>query len=849
MRYAVFGMGIIDRTRAIARQLLAQEQPQAPAQAPQVAPVADHVDPNFLARNARTFVHEVVQSTSALLNLVTGAGTHRDSTYYNQWATPRVLSENERAGMGRNALIAQALTKLPNTATREGWRVKITDERVEDGAAVADEIAAYEKKRSIPKHCGRADAKARQYGQALVVLGIQDGRPMSEPVDLDNVRTIQWAAVIDVRSFRPHELFQVEDENFTKVRTFHITDVNGFLEDGLRYGPNSLSSLTQTLDTERRNQGGQLIIHADRVLHFHTVDFLSVLDTLQEPLGAFFESMHGIRTAARESSMVIYKVGKQLRKAWSENSGLAQSHMSLVDRAKGVMNALVIDKDNEEVEMKSRSLAGLADVANPAMVFLTAALATPVTVFFGVSPGGFGKGEAERETWHEEVRAEFENAFEANLHKLHGYILVAKDGCNLPFDTQREIELNDLSPPDEETRSKLRSEAVDDLTKAYEKGGITRDEYRAAIAQIDDDYFRVTLTEEGKRVTKDALVGAIDGTVKILTAVGQGLIPAESAEIALSRLIPSSFDPEAAAEIMAPIKSRQVTAPTTPALATSTATGAAPGDIEDDSDGEEEVDELEIAWSEAAPPPDAQTAKKLAASGELGNITGREITLTAKAGLIPTYRNLLNKPVYSLAEVKAALLRRNGKLPTTTDKVRDAEPGLYTLVLVLRAPKDVARWVPYKGEEPSAPHVTLLYVGKIEPSKMIAIVDAVRRVMASAPPLRIDFDSVGYFDNEQRVAFARVLYTAELLDLHDALRAAVAETGVEIKQHPGPYTPHMTLAYLPPGEPYDGPYPAHGWTATEIEIWYDTLALPIACGEQSAIAAPHDESATLGIPQ
>src|SRR5690606_13205352 len=117
-----------------------------------------------------------------------GAGTHRDSTYYSQWATPRVLSETERAGMGRNALIAQALTKLPNTATREGWRVKVTDERVEDKAAVADEIAAYEKKRSIPRHCGRADAKARQYGQALVVLGIEDGRPMSEPVDLDNVR-------------------------------------------------------------------------------------------------------------------------------------------------------------------------------------------------------------------------------------------------------------------------------------------------------------------------------------------------------------------------------------------------------------------------------------------------------------------------------------------------------------------------------------------------------------------------------------------------------------------------------------------------------------------------------------
>lgn len=808
-------MGLIDRTLAAARQLLAVNAPAA-------TPTADVVsDANTLASGSRSLLGDLWYATSALYNAVTGVGTQRDSSRFNEWAVPRPLRRGELYGMGRNALILQALSKLPNTAMREGWRTIITEPDVEDTGDLSDQIAAYEQRLGIANKSARAMVRGRQYGEAMVLLGVDDGRPMSEPVDINNIRTIRWAAVIDVRYYQPHELYQADSPNFGTVKLFSITDINGVLEDGLRTGPNSLSFTSQVLTAERNQQGGQLLVHESRVLHFPTADYLPLLDTLQDSFGAFFEAMHGIRTGARESSTVVYSVNKWLRKTWSENAPLAQQHMAFVDRAKSSMNAWVIDPENEGVDIKSRSLGGLADLANPFMVWLSAALATPVTVLWGVSPGGFGKGEAERETWHEEARTYFYAVAVPQLRKVDTFIIAAQDGCQLPATTQFTIEINDLSPPDEEIRSNLRQAALVDLTTVFEKGGITRDEYRDALTALNDDYFRITLTKEGERVTKDALVGAITGTVAILQAAGKGEIPPESAEIALARLIPSSFDEDAAAKIMAPIIARQ--RPSTPVTA--------PGDIEDDEATTEQPSEVDIAWSQSPLPEDHMEASAIAA--ELGGIPTGRITRAHKAGLVEAWNVLGGKPRYSLSEVRRVVLEGNGKLPARVTDARERDD--YELAIMLRAPDDVARWVPYKAKDSSAPHITLLHVGDVPPARMLSIIDAVRRVLAQAPALDIAFDGVGYFDKtNKRVAFMRVRPTAALTELHHALRRAIVDCGVELEHPDRGFVPRLTLAYLEPGEDYEGPVPPTGWTACSAEIWYDSLALPIPCAEQFA---------------
>ena len=657
-------MGVIDRTLAsfvaAARTRLIGPDPvptESPIDAryPYAAPAADVVDnPNVLAASSRGLIGELLYSTGALYNAVTGVGTSRDTSYFNQWATARPLRRGELYGMGRNGLIVQALSKLPNTATREGWRVEITDETIEERGKLADQIAAYEARLGIGHHCARALTKGRQYGEAMVVLMIDDGRAMSEPVDTANIRTIRWAAPIDVRYYQPATLYQAGDEKFGQVETFRITDVNGFLEDGLRYGPNSLSFMVTSLDAERRQSGGEIIVHADRVLHFPTVDYLPLLDTLQDSFGAFFESMNGIRTAARESSVVVYKVSSWLRKMWSENAGLAQQHMRTVDASKSSMNAWVLDRDNEDVQVTSRSLGGVADLANPFMVWLGAALAMPQTILFGVSPGGFGKGEAEIETWHNEARAYFAAAVAPRLHTLHGYILAAQDGCRLPYDTQRTISLNDLSPPDEEVRSKLRSEALSDIRQLVKDDILTRREVRPAVASLVDDYFRPEVDLDAQDDAPLAPVGVFTGAIQLMQVLYPQGPPIAAGRELMQALASTYFNAENTPRIFPEIATLlAAAAPTSSNPSTPGNAPAQPPPIS--SDEEDAAAESDLRYSESTPPADAMPPKDVcSALDPQWGTRPLNLTLAAKAGKLTPYRNpLTGKTLYSLAEVKS----------------------------------------------------------------------------------------------------------------------------------------------------------------------------------------------------
>lgn len=800
-------MGIIDRTRALARSLL------GPATVPlqRAADVVD--DPNALAGSTRGMFGDLWYSTSAMYNAVTGIGTQRDPSFFNSWAIARPLQRSELYGMGRNGLIMQALNKLPSTATREGWVVDITEPDVEDKGEVSDTIAAYEQRLGSGQACARSMCKGRQYGDSFVLLGIDDGRPFSEPVDTTAIKTIKWAAVIDSRSFQPYSIFQANDANFGKVEKFLINDINGVLEDGLRYGPNSVGFQVDQLDVERTNQGGQLLVHSDRVLHFPTADYLPLLETLQDSLGAFFEAMNGIRTGARESSTVIYKISDWVRKMWSENSGLAKLHMAFVDRAKSSMNAWVVDKENEDVQITSRSLGGLAQLADPFMVWLAAALAMPVTILWGVSPGGFGKGEAERETWHEEVHAFQTNVLAPQLRKLHGYILAAEDGCQLPADTQREIIFSDLSPPDETTRSELRNSASMEIRQLYKDDLISRKEGRAAIAQLADDYFRLELDTDLQDKPPPPSAGLFTGGVQLMQGVREGIPPA-SARAFLGGLASEYFDEARLLQIFPD-------APTQPAALTTAAPGVLPADEEDDS---EETDEFESLWSTAAPPADANTAKKLVEIGDFPSyVTGLMITNAAKAQRFPTYKSLHAKPrpLYSLREVKQAILSVNEAAPA-------ADHGPRSLCIALKLPPAFARFVPYKAEDDSPPHVTLVYVKEVDPRDFDALLAELHMTFADIEPFDVTHTGdVGYFDTpavtakSQRVAYAVTEFATDTQALFNELADAIESFGLSVQRHGDTFVPHTTLAYLQTAdETYVGSVPEGTWSAIEVEVWY-----------------------------
>ena len=791
---------------------------------------ARDIDPNNLTSGSGSRYGPYLQSASALVNAFTGQGTSRDPSSFNLWSTPRTLNRVERHGMGRNALVKQALGKIPDTATREGWDVRILDDSVEDKQAVTDQIRTYEQRLAITNRINRALFRGRQHGQALVILGIEDGRSFADPVDVDNIRTIHWAAVIDARDFNPYKLAPSTSEHFGSVEIFEVTNINGVLEDGLRYGADSVSydydTWSGVLESEATNGGGQLYVHMDRVLYFPTGDYYSLLDSLQDSLGAYFETMGGIRTAAREASMLKYKVNNNKRQQWSANAELAKNHMRLVQLAKSAFNAFVLG-DDEDVSVLTRPLAGIADLANPIMAWVAASLSIPNTIFWQVSPGGFGKGESERETFHEDVHAFQEQILTPQLTRLHAYILAAFDGAQLSPTTKREIHYNDLSPPDEEMTSKLRNEALAELRLEAKDGLITRKEFRAVAEKLHDPYYQLTLEDEFTEIAPPAQVGIFTGSLALLTSIyGEGNIPLGAARALMLALDPVHFNSGNISQIVPDID----TAPTMPSTGGSGGPDEPDGStvppLADDEDAAHEPTEVDLVWEDIDWPADADTAKNLAALPELDRdgVRSFHIKRLAREGHLRALKpkGYSREPGFSLQEVKRALLERHGHLAAETSATDVRDYGAQSLCVMFKLPPKLARCVPYNEVHPGPPHVTLVYCKHVEADDVAEIVSSLELTLASigSPELRVSGDEPDYFDTPKgRCAYAPVTFGDRQDDYFEAAADAFAAHGYEIERFDSGYTPHVTLAYLAEGETgYEGLAPEGSWLAEKALV-------------------------------
>jgi RNA 2',3'-cyclic 3'-phosphodiesterase len=108
--------------------------------------------------------------------------------------------------------------------------------------------------------------------------------------------------------------------------------------------------------------------------------------------------------------------------------------------------------------------------------------------------------------------------------------------------------------------------------------------------------------------------------------------------------------------------------------------------------------------------------------------------------------------------------------------------------------KGKARWV-----RPENLHVTLKFIGYIEPAKSDAIRAALSAVHCSQP-VDLIFRGLGFFPNENRprVLWAGMEASPNLVALAGAVDRAVASQGIPLETRP--FTPHLTLArFDPPG--------------------------------------------------
>jgi len=143
-----------------------------------------------------------------------------------------------------------------------------------------------------------------------------------------------------------------------------------------------------------------------------------------------------------------------------------------------------------------------------------------------------------------------------------------------------------------------------------------------------------------------------------------------------------------------------------------------------------------------------------------------------------------------------------------------------------RLPPEVAEgFSPLGDEDRSPPHVTLLYLGRVDLDRQDEVLDIIHSAVASwGRPTRAYHTGIDYFEQpfrDGRCAINRVRFDDDLSDLRHRLREALLDAGHGVEDgFPLVYQPHTTVAYLDgPEATWDAPVPGGEWVVTELEVW------------------------------
>ena len=618
---------------------------------------ADSADANALAAAPRG----AGGGTGILTNLLSGINTSEDQAWWDTWFQRRTLTDEQRSALGADPLVRRILRLPGDDATREGWDVKVsTKHPLLTDAQVSEAIADYERREGIDLASRLRDAsiRRRQHGAALILLGIDDGLPMDQPVDLDKIRRIWWTAVIDWRDFeygavigprgevqdwstigeKDKEKFAPGAHLFGQVASYKITDLNGVLLDGVRDGDAFRASATATLNST------QITVHADRVLYLPYDRALPLLDQLQDSLAAYFRGMSGLTRAIDRASLFVWRVANHVAQSWSENHGIGARRIRDAMKSWSAMSAIVIDKTDEDITaLGSGSSAGLGDALTPIMHWICAASGIPATRLFGTSPGGFGSGEGERADYNDSIRA-LQGDFSQYIRKFARYALASADGLDWVVPSGAiDIVWEDLDAPTDTERAALLSTNASTAIALMTAGFFEIGELRALMPEIELDRG----ARETAKLTAHLAPEQIDTLLKVIKD-GVGIPPA-----GVRAMLTAAGIPPMLALLVAPEPPLLPPAPgELPPLA------GAPGETPETADGQG-GDPLVDAPAPAPPPPppsryippDALPARELA---PIMDIPSRRLSLMAERGQIRAYIRLNGQAVYSRAEVMAA---------------------------------------------------------------------------------------------------------------------------------------------------------------------------------------------------
>lgn len=398
----------------------------------------------------------------AYVNMVASLGTQRDKASYGQFATLERVSSEVLERMYAGDWLSRKIVQRPaQDMLRAGWywhdmsASAVT--RLDDGL----------KPLHVVERLQELLVKVRLYGWAFLMLGIDDGLTLDQPLDKSGIKpgSLQFLTVLTDQELRPvptsvirpelsagrlalPEWYDLVIANTPKGRVHHSRIIRMDQDEGIG-------------DPERKGW--------------------SVLQSIYQELLRYASVNAGAASLLHEAKIDVIRTPGLVDRL-IDSAQQVMERFAAVGLMKGLNGMLVLDKE-EEYDSKSYAFGGLPELMREFAIQTAGAADIPYTILFGQSPAGMNAtGEHDTRNYYDGIATRQE--WQLRPIMQHLLSLVAQ---SLGITEQVQFTFNPLWQLDPKTRSEIEK-SNSERDKTYLEAGVITEEQVARQLVADGTY-------------------------------------------------------------------------------------------------------------------------------------------------------------------------------------------------------------------------------------------------------------------------------------------------------------------------------------------------------------------------
>lgn len=331
------------------------------------------------------------------------------------------------------------------------------DESLRSFIQAEDEVIEELNRLNVKSYLTDACKDARLFGGSVLVAFVDDGRSLTDELDVENINRIS--------TFRSYDRWQVTWQP-TDIITDYMDENFG---DPLIYTIQPVSGLPFEVHKSRlwRFRGGRTSA-LDKYKNLGWDD--SVIQPIYYALRNLGNTMNSCAEIVQEFITGVLYVDGLTRMMSLQEYSKVEARLHDLKLRRSTANMLTLDSESEKYEKLTSTVAGLPDLWDRFSEVISATTDIPLTKLLGKSPSGLGAtGRHEEVNWNNKVE-EYRND---NIKPALDWVLELI-GSQKSFSLKEDFEwsFNPLSIPDPEEKAKVNLMCAQ-LDQVYiDRGGV-----------------------------------------------------------------------------------------------------------------------------------------------------------------------------------------------------------------------------------------------------------------------------------------------------------------------------------------------------------------------------------------